>query len=448
MSTHFAEGWNVSKRVQFVSKQPAPWSRTVRLCCCVITLVVLALAAPQRARADIDKSFDWPDMKRKLTVRVETDDADKMLGDIKVKDAASTAITQLNLDKADTKWEWELTTAATADITVRVKAGLDSGGSNTDNFANKDKDGKLKGGLVISVDPSPKGFFGGSEKKTVEWGTTGADKLDPISVLMHELLHTARMDHMPNSAGKELSAGDYFNPILPGEKHTDRRLSAEDKTALKSAASAGTSKDNEAYMGGTTATFAIGEAKMVITDTAIIAGTGFVSLQHLTTETVPDRHEVADSLGILHEDDRVIWGGFALFDGSYTFSSGDIEFTLFYPGHVVDDPQFGNVLESSLRPFVFQPELHRWDPLSLDGFSLDTDNHFGVFRLTGLEAQSHLNLFDNSLIVGLAGEPVPVPEPFTHTLLAIGLAGVLGYRWHHRTRVHETTVGSNSAQAD
>ena len=403
----------------------------------IVSPVALSLAAiglglwVQPARASVDKSFDWPGNKRVLKVKVEAADTEKLLGDTKLNDAIAMAIAQLNMDKADTMWEWmQDNNAASPDIVIKINNNPPSpnGGAGTGGFGNKDKDGKLKGPLTIEFDQSPQR---GSKANPIneQWGTAGK-KYDPISVAMHELLHTARSDHMPNMAGKTSGAADYFNPIAPGEKHTDRKLSAEDKALLKMASTMVDAKvDKKNYdstMGGDT--FGTDEAGLSVAPTALI-GLGEVSLQHLTHITVPAVHELQDGVGGLLGDRRIIWGAQVVFDNTLALGPGPLQFQMIYPEFVLQDFLLGDILdEAAMRPYAYSPLLDEWVPLASG--EVDAMTNTGFTNLLGTEAAAFLEIDPtagtSSLIVGIGGPAFFVPEPAGIALSTLAVLWTIG----------------------
>lgn len=392
-----------------------------------IGALVLAAGLAAPALGGIDKSFDWPTEKRKLTIKVKM--GDTKLGGTKLSDVIQMAVDQLNLDKDATMWEWVIdNTAASPDICITTGTppkGKTNGGAETTGFDNKDKDNKLKGPLTITFDPENAKRKAG----TNDWGTAdkadGTKTMDPISVAMHELLHSARSDHMPNKDGATGGVGDYFNPIRPGEKHEARRLSAEDKANLKMASTMMAKKDAKKNDAAVNNTLSVGDASVVITRGAVL-GQGDLVLEHLTPLTAPDPESL--------DGGRIFWGAqlFLNDPGSFEngFGNGLLNFSLSYPQYSYLDSLRGDITDlSSLRPYAWSPDLLAWVPIPTSGV-LQPGDPSGMMPadsfLFNVPSSFLANFYDFSngtLMVGVGGT-IPTPG----ALGVLGMAGMLAAR--------------------
>jgi hypothetical protein len=227
--------------------------------------------------------------------------------------------------------------------------------------------------------------------------------MDPACVAMHELLHTARMDHMG-------MAGNYFFPIGVGERPNNRRLTAMDITALQGAAGAGVNRARRERVAPNADMLITPEATLDVSENGI-AGMGTLSFGHSTDLTVPEAKRVFDGQG-MPVDAKVIWGGNMLLEGSLALGTGSLGFQLYYPDRALLAFYPGQgVLESTLVPVVFDPSQERWISGVFSSSSFDPATNTISFGSSSSSLQSYLSS-DGRLIVGAAGLVPELPGDY------------------------------------
>ncbi len=193
--------------------------------------LALLVAAPS-VHANVSRFWEWEtdpatnQPRRELTVAVNPNDADTLIGGVKLKDLVAESVTDWNA--AATGWKLTLVPVATgADIFVQTRSGIGDGGAQA-TFETRDGKGAIVN-RVIEIDPA--GVAG-----SFQWGTTGATK-DPRAAMKHEFSHVLKLSHEGGdraTSGRILDAGGNSGPIIGDHAHN--ALTAQDIADAKASA--------------------------------------------------------------------------------------------------------------------------------------------------------------------------------------------------------------------
>jgi len=400
----------------------------------LVTMFVLAAGVLAPSFAGINDTWDWKDGKRKLKVHVKAADANKEFGGKKLKDIVKEAMDNWNSVKGDTGWEFEEGTAADHDIEVKVGAS-GRGGAHT-TFDNIDKDRRVTK-RSIEIDPN---FRKG-------WGFNDDAKKNPVSTMKHELSHCLRLTHQGGTRSK---TGKIKDPQGDDTKDDDvTTITASDKEEARVSSTApirkvqapvGKDKDAHLKVLGFPDQLpfipTILEAEVIIPqqlfaadNELVLSATEFLSMPdplnvpagiermvkgvHLSTESTP----------------QVFLPSF--FDVFLPFEDG-----LEGEGQLIDlrDPEWTEIIESTLRPFYYDHLDGMWKDLTDVGGSLvalDTTNDLLHMRVPGQLLMQYAGPGSGGLFLSISG--TPIPEPSTLVLFAVGaLASARALRRRYR----------------
>lgn len=418
-----------------------------------IVLMLTTLATANMALAGIDDSFDWKGQKRKLKVFYDFDAANDKLGDKKMKDIMDEAIKNWNDAKADTGWEFVSGgTSADHDIRIKVDDNLNrGGGASTTGFPAKGDKNREVSELTITFDPTPQ-----ANGTKFDWDTAGKNKDDtknPVSNAKHELSHTLRLDHQGGTRSETKKIKDPQGKVTKNDDVTT--ISQDDKDEAKKASTVPIKVASAPAGPGTSVLLAVSGFPMeipipVITPDAklSIPGSAFlndalVSFSRTSLYSMPVPFDTPSDVDRMVKGAHIDVTGLSQQPPLLTNSL----FTLTIPyedgvegdGFLIDiaDPDYGSIIESTLRPFIYDPLSAIWksiDPFALGGsYFLDTANDFARISLPSNLLYSFPNLDDlntGTLFISISG--TPVPEPSTLFLLGSGLAAMFRSKTRRR----------------
>lgn len=388
----------------------------------VMSFVVIVMVAAVSAFAGINDTWDWKGGKRKLKVWVNPADADKKFGGKKLKDIVTEAMDNWNGVKADTGWEFENGTEGSHDIAV--KTGKSGGGGAHTTFDNIDKNREVTK-RSIEIDPN---FAKG-------WGFNDQAKKNPVSTMKHELSHTLRLTHQGGTRSKtgkikDPQGGDTKDDDVTTISDDDKKEAKKSSTApiRKVQASVGPNKDAHLKVLGFPDELPFSPHT---TDAEVITPKNLFLSDDELVLSATEFHSMPEPLDVPLGLERMIKGVHLSTEGSPQILRGSF-FDVFVPyedgvegeGWLIDiaDPKWMPVVESTLRPFFYDPLDGMWKDLTLFGgtYSLDMVNDVLHMRVPGV----FMNLASpsgNGLFLSISG--TPVPEPGTMVLFALGLAG-------------------------
>ena len=434
---------------------------------CRLLVVVLLTGWAGPSMGGISDSWDWKGKARKLKVFYDFKDTDK-LGDKLMKDIMDEAIKNWNDVKADTGWEFE-TGGTEADHHVRIKVddtlnkysgavstGLPGAGNTSREVEHR----------TITFDPTPQH----SDGTKFDWDAAGKNKDDtknPVSTAKHELSHMLRLSHQ---GGNRTTTGKIKDPTGKVTKGDDvLTVSQDDKNEAKKSSTAPIKTSQAPGVPGTNAFalvpgFPLELPVPVKTPdlTLTVPGSAFTSNAILTLSRT--------DLSSMPLPFDVPAGVFNMLKGAHIDITGvpgipgltDALFTLTIPyedgaegeGFLIDvnDPDYGRLIESTLRPFLYDPLAQSWlsiDPAALGGsYVLDTVNDVAQLRLPSsllFKFPDPNDPVTGTLFLSIAA--TPVPEPATTLLLLIGVlaAGALRTKSGRASNCPWTVDGEPSA---
>ena len=401
-------------------------------------LVILVLS-PVYGLAELNDTWDWkidPNSgkpKRTLTIVFDTSVADfKDKTGIDLKDVIQEAAGTLNTSKNETGWELIVDkTGKNGDIVITGKKSdvLDGGATTTRTFDGPVAGGAVKG-ATINFDPTPRGkkrdasgnvlrdpVTGKPLAEELTWGTSGADKLDPITVAEHELIHTERKKHSKDATGKEpKDTGNLFSPVSKGNHQ--RTPSDADKNDLKASNAAPVKTATQTVEPGKDHNINVpltdtAGASLFVPSSALFAPTT-LSVTPLEGLPLP----FPDSL--FPDIPRIALGLELDTEGPQLEFREPLQATLFYDAAIWTNPDFGPIDTNTLQAFRFDPLSQVWETVPL------LANH-------PVENSITFPLNDpNFKFYGVGGLEVTViaSEPSTVGILSTGLLiWVLGHIW-------------------
>lgn len=409
----------------------------------LVALSTVLLSTVLVAPAGIDDSWDWkkdPDTsaaRRKLRVWYNFDQAKDKLGDQLVKSIADEALKNWNDVKDKTGWEFVAGDKDNHDIEIKVGAA-GGGGQTTSGFPPAADRNREVSNLTITVDPNPTGF---------KWDQAGLNKDDtknPISSLKHELTHTMRLDHQGGLRSTSLKIKD-----PQGTKTKDDDVltpSADDIAEARKAAGLPIKVASTATTAGANVTAAISgfptdipifstppESVFSIPGSAILSA-GTIVLSRTSLYSMPDPFTIFDPGGA----ERMVKGVHVDLTGvsllSQYIATIDIPYENGSLGLIdIADPEFTNVVERTLRPYVYDPSgpIRQWvaltNPSYGGSFTLDMSTRTLSANVPVDLLSRYVNADDHNtstLFLSIAGDDVP--EPGSAGLVAIGIA-LLGF---------------------
>lgn len=395
--------------------------------------------------AGIDDSWDWKDQKRTLKIFYDFDEANAKLGDKKLKDIMDEAIANWNAVKAETGWEF-VTGGTSGDHDVRIRTApvpTRVNGAGTTGFPKAGAKSREVTRLTITFDPD---YQPG-------WGVNDDTKKNPIGTAKHELTHVMRLDHQGNIrsvSGKlkdgqgDVTKGDDTTTVTQDDKDEAKKAST---APIKTAAAPGGPGNAAtlavfAYASETPVPIVTPNATLSIPSTAFLSAVD-VTLSRTSLYSMPDPFAVPADVDLMIKGVHIDVTGLG---GPPQLTSQLFALTIPYedgvegPGFLIDlaDPEYTAIIESSLRPFLYVPDLQSWarlDPLLLGGFfTLDMTNDVAHLSLPADLLYAFPNTDDpntGTLFLSLGG--TPVPEPSTVVLLVVGTVALLGHPWRRRS---------------
>lgn len=371
------------------------------------------------SHAGVDTEWDWVGKKRELKVWINVP-ADANLGGVKVSDAVSAAKREIN--SAGSNWKLEEGSREEHDIEIRLAdVNENTGGGMNETVLNRQREASK---WTMTIDPEP--------KEGKKWGSTG-DTYDPITVIIHELLHKLRIVHQGSTTGQSRNMAD---PSLPGDHQ--RTLSDEDKNDLRESDDVPTQKDSQ-----NAGPSSPGQKNFQLRSTSVIfPAQMFQTDVEIGFSLTSDFETVIEPFNIPHFDDyRIIRGVLLDITGATVDeASGLVSFVLEYmdEGFDLDDPQYLPVEEKTLTVFIYDiakgfweeaaalnvlhDELGNFFAFDLDVDDLLSDNNFGF------DAKEPSTAFTFVAIGGLEG-PYPPAGAVDYDWIISGdnmYSGVLG----------------------
>lgn len=399
----------------------------VRAILSVIAMLAVVCTFVLPSFAGINDTWDWKDKKRKLKVHVNAADANKEFGGKKLKDIVKEAMDNWNGVKADTGWEFVEGTADDHDI--EIKTGKSGGGGAHTTFDNIDKNREVTKRSVV-IDP----------KFEKGWGFNDDDKKNPVSTMKHELSHTLRLTHQGGTRSKtgkikDPQGGDTKNDDVTTISQDDKNEANKSSTApiRKAQAPVGPNKDAHLEVLGfpdelpfTPHTL---NAEIDIPDNLFTADNELVF-------SATEFHSMPDPLNVPAGVERMMKGVHISTEQTPQVSSFfDVFFDITIPyedgqegeGQLIDvkDPKWMPIIESTLRPFFYEPSSGKWFDLQVP-FTLNTTNDFLQMRVpAGYIAQfAGPGSGQRGLFLSVSG--TPVPDASTLVLFSTGLLGLAG----------------------
>jgi len=192
-----------------------------------LTFLLAIIVGP--VSAEFQGDTDWQNNQRELCYEFDDSITDQW------EEWIEEAIENWNDVSDETGWSFrECKEDEDTDITFELSDDNDpNGGATTTMTRNPAGTGpKVHEQIHIDEDLSDEVWPGG-ERATGGWGTSGADTLDPILVLKHELTHVMRLNHSNGS-----DSGHLEDPITPGnhDNPDGRKPSENDQSEAEEAA--------------------------------------------------------------------------------------------------------------------------------------------------------------------------------------------------------------------
>ncbi len=208
----------------------------------IILALMLLLFSATSAMASFQNESNWVGGKRTLKVKFDPSVTEQW------KTWVKEAMANWNKVTADTGWGFvEAGEAEASDVDIELQdipAAKNSGGARIGPFP---QDPITKLTIKIDSDITDEEWPGDIKPSGGQngWGKTGADTLDPVLMVEHELSHCMRLDHSGDS-----DTGNLEDPITPGNHNNpvDRAPSDDDKAEGKKA-DTGVTKKEEAPIG-------------------------------------------------------------------------------------------------------------------------------------------------------------------------------------------------------
>lgn len=145
-----------------------------------------------------------------------------------------------NLNDSNTGWKLEPVAATFPPCQViltlaDISESIHGGGVTTPVDTNGDGKADIARVTIdISLEDTVSDLPEGQDGENPDgWNSEGSGTMDPVAVLMHELMHTLRLDHHPDSKHSDSSDSDISDPRKVGDHSTT--LSEEDLNELREA---------------------------------------------------------------------------------------------------------------------------------------------------------------------------------------------------------------------
>ncbi|GIV15170.1 MAG: hypothetical protein KatS3mg022_0605 [Armatimonadota bacterium] len=397
----------------------------VRAVLYVIAMLAVVCTFVFPSFAGINDTWDWKGQKRKLKVHVNAADANKEFGGKKLKDIVKEAMDNWNSVKADTGWEFEEGTASDHDI--EIKTGKSGGGGAHTTFDNIDKNREVTKRSVV-IDPD---FKKG-------WGFNDDDKKNPVSTMKHELSHTLRLTHQGGTRSKtgkikDPQGGDTKDDDVTTISQDDKNEANKSSTAPIRKAQAPVGPNKDAHLEVLGFPDELPFAPLALNAEIDIPNNMFTADNELVFSAT-EFHSMPNPLNVPVGLERMV-KGVHISTEQIPQVNIDSFFDVFVPyedgmegeGWLIDirDPKWTPIIETTLRPFFYEPSMGEW--LALDvPFSLDTTNDFLRMQVPAQFVAQYAGPGSGQQGLFLSISGTPVPDASTLVLFSTGLLGLAG----------------------